>query len=66
MLRQFVLLRTVEQLCEDLNIIVQPLVDSALDWHWLSEGAEDIDFALMKRLLLLPEIDWIIGVAYGT
>lgn len=51
------LLRTVEQLCEDLNIIVQPVVDSALDWHWLSEGAEDIDFALMKRLLLLPEID---------
>ena len=51
------LLRAVEQLSGDLDITVQPVLNPVYDWHWLVEGAENIDFAFMKRLLLLPEID---------
>ena len=51
------MLRSLEQLCRDLNVAIEPSIDCVSTWDWLAEDSDDLEQALMNRLLLLPEID---------
>lgn len=50
--------RALHQLCADLNIEerVGPPSDPTL-WSWLTAGVEEMNAALIRRLILLPQLD---------
>jgi hypothetical protein len=53
------LARSCGQLCSDLGLAGPPSIAcSAAEWSWLTVGVDELEGAMARRLLLLPEIDF--------